>query len=407
MALGLQGAFGLENAQQGLRQRIIDQLNQQKQQQEMKLAERNQTLREQEAQQRQQEFQQTLAERKAAQAERSAGVPIATAAKLAPELPMGQNLDPQALGILKAGGLGAQAYAPPTMGENVSGQPFDASTANPSVNLGTAAQQDVGKADDMRQSLLNDPTTSTALRGVLRALPAAGKTPGAMEAIAKTFQEPKESPPGQIVQTGTGYSRVAPDNTVTPLGISPPAKDPPDQGWTVKEMTGPDGKPITVRVNSRTGETQVVNLPTGVGAGKVNPQEVLWDAKKQDALGSIAEVKKSIDDAAQAGLIGPLAGRLSTLGQHFGIVDPKVSDLKTKLLAVKSKVSNALTSSNRQASPEMLRRFDELLGTQLDPQNLHAAADALASMLGPTSGTPAATETPADRAARLRKAAGL
>lgn len=55
MGLGLQNAFGLENAQQGLRQRIIDQLNQQKQQQEMQLAERRMVMQETEQKAREQD----------------------------------------------------------------------------------------------------------------------------------------------------------------------------------------------------------------------------------------------------------------------------------------------------------------------------------------------------------------
>lgn len=166
--LGLSQAFGADATAQRLRQQIMDKLAAQQQAQQADIQGRTMALKEQEAQRAAQDFQQTLEERKAEQAAKMGAAKVGDATKLAPQLPMDQNVSPQAGNIMDQGGMGGQLYAPPTMGENVNGTQFDAAKANPRVNLGTPVQQKDASDSAAIDAIAKDPNTTPAMRGFLR-----------------------------------------------------------------------------------------------------------------------------------------------------------------------------------------------------------------------------------------------
>ncbi len=110
MGYGIAAAGGLAEAQAGLRQRLMDQLLIAKQKQDMEVQLREQGRRDQEAQLRSEEFKQITADRAAALAERTQSGNVGEAQKLAPQLPIDQNVAPEAATMLRQGGLGGQLY---------------------------------------------------------------------------------------------------------------------------------------------------------------------------------------------------------------------------------------------------------------------------------------------------------
>ena len=167
--MGIGAAFGADALSQDLRQQILDRLNQQSQQQQYGLAQRKMALEESDAQMKAQEFQQNQQRQAAADAQKQQDDATGSATKLAGVLPKDQNVAPEAATMLQKGGLGGQLYAPPTMGDTVSGQPFNPQTANPSINLGTAAQQKDASDSAAITALAADPSTTPAMKGFLRA----------------------------------------------------------------------------------------------------------------------------------------------------------------------------------------------------------------------------------------------
>lgn len=194
--LGLGQAFGADATAQRLRQQILDQLQQKQAAQQADIQNRSMALQEQEAKRKEQDFQQTIQERQAEQVAKSHAGDVTNAAKLAPQLPMDQNVAPQAAGILRAGGMGGQLYTPPTMGETETGKPFDAATANPAMNLGTEPQQ----ADETFKRGMNalaDQSTIPSQKMYLRAR-AMGQEKGPLD--VRAFTEPN-GPPGAAPKT--------------------------------------------------------------------------------------------------------------------------------------------------------------------------------------------------------------
>lgn len=220
--LGLSQAFGADATAQRLRQQIMDRLQQQQAAQQMDIQGRSIALREQEAQRSAEEFKMTQAERQRESDAKMSAAKVGDATKLAPQLPMDQNVAPEAASILKSGGMGGQLYTPPTMGENVNGPAFDPTKANPAMNLGTPVQQKDAADSSAISGIANDPNTSPALRGFLRVRGALPKGENIPYQLITEPNGPKKNP--DIKDTSQGLMDVG--------------------DGTGKPVLGPDGKPL-------------------------------------------------------------------------------------------------------------------------------------------------------------------
>lgn len=354
--LGLSSTFGVGTMQQSVRQRILDQLSRQQQgfQNDLELraadrADRQQQILEQ--------------EHTAALAERAQAAATGEATKLAPQLPMDQNVAPQAAGILRMGGLGGQLYTPPTAGETASGKPFDASTANPSMNLGTAPQQKDAQDSAAQVQIANDPKTPAALRGFLRVratLPKGENIP------YQLITEPNGPPdPTKTHETNRLFDVAHPMPTQAP--------NPQPQMFT-----GPDGKQHAMQFVG--GQAKEIPLPEGFG--KTNAASQVKAEDRQRALTSLDQLDQSIEQAKN--LIGPGEGRISSIEQTIGNPDPKIATLGAKLLMAKMQVDAGIGGARAAASPQLLARWDSLLAQKLTPEALHAAVQAMRDILGET-----------------------
>jgi hypothetical protein len=319
MALGLQNAFGLENAQQGLRQRIIDQLNQQKQQQDMRLAEREQALREQDAQQRAEQFKMTQADHAAALSERTQAANVTNATKLAPDLPMDQNVAPAAAGILDRGGMGGQLYAPPTQGETESGKPFVSAEQNPRMNLGTPVQQKDAADSAAIDAMAKDPNTTPAMRGFLRVR---GALPKGENVPYQLITEPNGPPkaPGQPVQVGPKGVFTRPEDAIGQEAYHPPVQAP--QPIVVQTAAGPqllDRRAGTASPITDKGGTVVGPAPSGTERTRA--------ASAKAVLQTGDDIVSELQQPDFAGKIGPALGRFNSLREFIGNPPPEFSQL--------------------------------------------------------------------------------
>lgn len=237
----------------------------------------------------------------------------------------------------------------------------------------------------------------------------AGGDPKEAEGIVSALR-PKAGG-GEIKETPTGWVRINPDNTVTPIsGATPyhPPKEPADTGWTIQKITNKaTGEEQIVRVNSRTGESHPVegympNLPEQQRARKFSARQV---------VSHFDTVANEIKDLDNQGALGPLAGRgTEFLAGRIGSAgnpetDRKLNKLRIDLLLIKSGTTmvhfgsrggqqyidkmNSVLDSGKMSKDELLGALDGaagwLNGYARDPRT----ADEL--MIGGDEAKPAAS----------------
>jgi hypothetical protein len=151
-----------------------------------------------------------------------------------------------------------------------------------------------------------------------------------------------------------------------------------EQGWTIQQGTV-NGKPGWVRINSHTG--QIVPVSAGEITPKPSAQEAQETRTKAEAVDTLSQLDKAIDDASS--MLGPGAGRISNLEQMAGSADPRIQALGVKMKAAKMRVDHAITGSVRAgASPVLLQQWDNILANKVDPAGLKAAVQAMREILG-------------------------
>jgi hypothetical protein len=128
--------------------------------------------------------------------------------------------------------------------------------------------------------------------------------------------------------------------------------------------------------------------PSSTKAAPGAAQLAQHDAAKQVALGSLTQLDQAIDNAKD--FIGPGAGRISSIQQMVGSQDPAIQALGTKMLLAKMQVDHAASGTVRAgASPQLLARWDNILGQKVTPEGLKAAVQAMREILGSNAPSPA------------------
>lgn len=136
------------------------------------------------------------------------------------------------------------------------------------------------------------------------------------------------------------------------------------------------GNPVT-RIVPKTANTEFQRPASN--------QERQASASKHEALGSLQQLDQAIEEAKD--LIGPGAGRISSIQQMVGNPNPKIAALGTKMLLAKMQVDHAATGTVRAgASPQILARWDNILGNNQDAASLKASVQAMREILGGGSG---------------------
>lgn len=114
-------------------------------------------------------------------------------------------------------------------------------------------------------------------------------------------------------------------------------------------------------------------------------------ARKVEAQTTLDKLDADIDAAGP--MIGPAMGRLSDLEQHIGDADPHIMRLATRFLAAKMQVDAGIGGIRGAASPQLLARWDNLLGNKVTPEGLHQVVQVMREMVGGQAQT---QTTPAD-----------
>lgn len=379
MGMGIGTAFGAEGAADALRQIIKARIEAQQRDQELaqqtftnnRLTANDARLAE--------EHQANMEDRRTAQQATAEDRSVGRANTLADQIPAGAELAPtdQGVGMMQGGGRGSLLRGNMTL---------------PS----TQTSGGMTMPDD----------SGASIRGSLRSM----SSPEALRSYTKLPSE-KQAEHADTADAKVEAARVAAENRtndndqkaqdrLAQIQAAKAGRQPAQHYSEPKDVWNPKTgqfEPAATTFNTSTGAYEPVKGVAPSGAHKAAPgaaQEAAWTSKRTDAVNKLSIVDKSIDAARD--LIGPGQGRVATFEQMLGNPDPRISDLKTKLLSIKDQVAGALTMSNRQPSPVVLKRFDELLGTQLTPESLHAATNALREMLGPNDASAVAAGAKAD-----------
>jgi hypothetical protein len=395
--MGLQGSYGAQAVTQGLRQRIIDQLNQQQQIQNM-------DLQRQSAAQHAAEFAQNQQDRQAAAAETRQKNLESAAEHAASTYSPGQSLTPinarnlrmtsQASNVNDGGADNPALAQPPASIMSQGGEQPDIQPGSQpgAVWSGTDAQRTAQKQEAGLQAMGNDPSTPDNIKQWIRLR--GNLVKGENPPPAGLFDNPNKAGakniPVHTVENGVPVVKYLSQEDVAnqtyPEYQAPKEAKLPTEHYQLQPVIDPATGAQTGQYkgfNTTTNRFETVggDLPGATKAAPGAQQAATWDAKKTDAVGVIDQVDKAIDEAKD--LIGPGAGRYASFQQIIGSTDPKVSALKTKLLGMKAKVASAMTPANRQPSAALMQQMDELLGTQVTGEDQHAATKAFREIIGP------------------------
>jgi hypothetical protein len=133
--------------------------------------------------------------------------------------------------------------------------------------------------------------------------------------------------------------------------------------------------------NSKTNKFELVEgvapktTKTAPGAGPL----ALEEHKKQSAVNTLNQLDRMIDQAAE--FVGPGAGRVTSIEQMVGSANPKAHSLATKMLLAKMKIDAAIGGVRAAASPQLLQRWDNILGLHTNADSLHAAVKSLREIM--------------------------
>ncbi len=323
MSMGLQNAYGLAGAQSALRQRVLDQIAQAKQeqdrliqQQELALRVRHETGLEE--------------DRKAALAERIQLGHETTAARAFPQLPLGGaidastyadtykgtayegNFDPERTlpATRLTGGLPLPTGAPSGTGMGDTPPPESASPQMPPLRVQQAPRALTGRmVSQGTPKMQEDAVQKAAVQRLLVRLPKDSQSAAAVEYEAATGKNapaslfPKEAPPGPIREMADGFMRVNPDNTTTPIPGKPyHAPQQPivlnQPGQTPSLVNRGNG--VATPIKDASGKPLDPSVPAALQQQRTNATNV---------LSHVRDVEREADEINKLGLMGPVGGR--------------------------------------------------------------------------------------------------
>lgn len=235
------------------------------------------------------------------------------------------------------------------------------------------------------------------------ALRAAQGDKDAIKAIGLLKPTPTHDIEGEIRETPTGFVRIV-KGVAVPVtdasGKATPAYHPPQQPIVIQTSNGPElvnRGAGTATAIKEAGTGQAVQAPVAASVK-------LEESHKKNALNSLGQLDQAIEDAKD--LIGPGAGRVSSLEQMVGNADPRIAALGTKMLLAKMQVDAGIGGARAAASPQLLARWDNLLANKVTPEGLKAAVQAMREIIGAGVAPSGAGNRPTMSAADLIKKYG-
>jgi hypothetical protein len=141
------------------------------------------------------------------------------------------------------------------------------------------------------------------------------------------------------------------------------------------------GNTLTGEVTTAPGAAPNRPPPVAPGAGAAATET----RNKTTALGTLDQLDAQIEKAKD--LIGPTAGRYSSIQQMVGDPNPEIQRLGTFMLGAKLRVDSALGATGRSAaSPALLKLWDRLLGNNLDYDAMKGSVQAMRELVGGPGG---------------------
>jgi hypothetical protein len=245
---------------------------------------------------------------------------------------------------------------------------------------GTDAQITDQEQKNNEQSLSNDPNTPPAMKQFLRARQALPKGENIPYQVITEPNGPQKPTPRPVPVAGPhGPIYQDPADAVGQQVYEKPDKTPPDH-FVAQDRFDEHGTPQAGRMNTLTGEW----TPTpGQGSlhappGAANAKKL--EQQKAESLDALSQLDQAIDAAKDH--LGPGWGRVSNIQQLVGDSDAAVQALGTKMLMAKMKVDASIGGMRAAASPQLLSRWDNLLGNKVTPEGLKASVQAMREIVG-------------------------
>lgn len=367
---GLQGAFGLDAAQQGLRQRLMDKMLIEKQQQDMQIQLREQALREQEAQQRAELMKQAQADRLANQQgiaedrqDREAmGVHTAT--------PIGGQLMPRIAGRMR--NLGLPVNEVPGIAALAQGESGDVSTQITPDSFTRGATQ----ADQDRQAAI-----TAATQGRQETIAARGEQAEQQRALQLQIAQMGDATRRELVAGRLAAAKEKADEKKAAADAEKNARRKAALRTTQDTL---DALDELLDVQKDPTGKEVFNLKPGVSqlyGARLPGLSLVPGTATANASASMNRLRGRL----VVDLLGELKAQSRTGATGFGALSDKELSL---LQSSASKLENA-NMSDQDVVSELVRIREQLLRVKEEPA------------------TAGGGETPEQRRARIRKAAGL
>lgn len=352
--LGLQGAYGASAVQEGLRNRIIDQLKQQQAQQQMAMQAQEMQLRQQQEGRIAQEHTWTMQDRRAGAAERAGAAHDAEANTAMGNVGIGNAVEPQDFAKTYAGTPSAANFTPERSlpSQQMGGaMPLPAGgTGSPDVaagQSGTQAPNEAGAAtvqDAPRMatgrllSMGTEPQRQTAqkqfyLRGLMTNPNVSPREKMALEYEQSTGKNPpagvfeKAAAAGQIHDTANGLVRIGEDNSITPLnvkGYHPPVQAAADKLVKVTHRDPETGK----TVDEWLPQSAILGQKFEHGASATTETR-LASAQAVNQTGD--DIIAKLSDPKVIATVGPAMGRASKLSDLMGNPPPEFTELRAMI----------------------------------------------------------------------------
>lgn len=222
-----------------------------------------------------------------------------------------------------------------------------------------------------------------------------------------TIAGDKHQPQGQVHDTPGGLFRIGDDNSATPV-LGPDGK--PLYGYHAPTQA-PGDKLVKVEHKGSDGRTVIEWLPQSEVKGKTFEKGVSGATETRLASAEAVtqtgqDIIKSLSDPAVKATLGPLLGRYSSLHEFIGDPPPEFNQLAGQI----ESFAMANMGVHGMRSSAGVEKVKALLDGHHTPESLAAGIKGLSGFsehFMQNEGRGKGSETPEQRKARIRKAAGL